>query len=132
MAFPWHLDLENPFFFTTLKSSPKAWVTKQTLLKGGVTILNILTIRPVGIGIAGKMFQSTLLTSKNPQKFNLIFRIEISLHLGVPNTKVLLHLDIPNNKILLHFIVPDNQILLHIGVPDNCSMNNSSRPWLGH
>ena len=47
------------------------------------------------------MFKKKI-TSKNHRKFYLIFfRIEILLHLGVPD-----------NQILLHFSVPDNQILL--------------------
>ena len=85
-----------------------------------VTIFNILTIGPVGIGIGGKMLKNNCLTLKNPRKFYLIFfRIEILLHLGVPDNQILLHFSVPDNQILLRFGVPDNQILLHFGVPDN-------------
>ena len=60
-------------------------------------------------------------------KLNLIFfRIEILLHLGVPNDQILLHFSVPDNQILLCFGVPNNQILLNFGVPDNCSINISS------
>ena len=63
-------------------------------------------------------------TSRNPRKFYLIrFRIEILLHLGVPDNQILLHFSVPNNQIFLCFGVPDNQILLHFGVSDNCLMN---------
>ena len=73
------------------------------------------------------MFKNNFLTLKNPRKFYLIFfRIEILLHLGVPDDQILLHFSVPNNQILLRFSVPNKQILLHVGVPDNCSMNISS------
>ena len=79
------------------------------------------------MGIGGTMFKNNCLTSKNPRTFYLIFfRIEILLHLGVPDNQILLHFSVPDNQILLRFGVPDNQILLHFGVPDNCSMNISS------
>ena len=74
----------------------------------------------------GKCFK-TKFTSKNPRKYNKQkFKIEILLHLGVPDNQILLHFSVPNNQILLRFGVPDNQILLYFGVPDNCSMNISS------
>ena len=76
-------------------------------------ILNIWTISPVGIGISGKMFLNKNLTWKTSRKFNIIFfRIEILLHLGVPNNKILLHFSVSDNQILLRFGVPDSQILL--------------------
>ena len=59
-------------------------------------------------------------------------KIEILLHLGVPDNQILLHFSVPDNPILLRFSVPDNQILIHFGVPNNCSMNISSEPCQGH
>ena len=53
--------------------------------------------------------------------FKKQFRIEILLHLGVPDNQTLLHFGVPYNKIALCFGVLNNQILLHLGVPDNCS-----------
>ena len=51
------------------------------------------------------------LTLKTSRRWNFfVFRIEILLHLGIPD-----------NQILFNFGVPDNQILLYFGVPDNCS-----------
>ena len=69
-----------------------------------------------------KRFRNFFSAFKKSQKFDLIFfRIEISLHLGVPD-----------NQSLLQFSVPDKQMLLHFGVSDNWSMNISSQPCLGH
>ena len=64
----------------------------------------------LALGLMGNCF-FFLIIFKNFQTFNQTnFRLEILLHLGVPN-----------NQILLCFGVPDNQTLLHLGVPDNCS-----------
>ena len=35
-----------------------------------------------------------------------ILKIEISLHLGVPNNQISLYLDISHNQILLHLVSP--------------------------
>ena len=40
----------------------------------------------------------------------IFFRIEILLHLDVPNIQILLHFNVPDNQFLLHFGVPNNQI----------------------
>ena len=66
------------------------------------------------------MFKKYFFASKNPRKFNLIFlRIEIWLHMDVPDNQIVFHFSVPDNQILLRFGVPNNQILLHLNVPDN-------------
>ena len=106
----------------------KVFPTQSFFLKKKLSSLS-----SVGIGISGKMFKNYFLTSKNSRKFSLtFFGMEILLQLGVLDNQILLHFSVPDNKILLPFCVPDNQILLHFGVPDNCSMNISSKPWLGN
>ena len=57
--------------------------------------MNILTKSPVGIGIGGKRITNYFLASKNPRKnYLLFFRIEILLHLGVPDNQILLHFSV--------------------------------------
>ena len=46
---------------------------------------------------------------KNHRKSDFIFfRIEISLHFGVPNNQIPLHFGVPDNQISLHFEVSNN------------------------
>ena len=53
---------------------------------------------------------------------------QISLHFGVPHYQIQLHFGVPHNQISLHFGVPNNQISLNLHVPDNCS--STSYGWL--
>ena len=46
---------------------------RRFLLREGVTILNILTISPFGIGIGGKMFKIIFWLKKVPENVILIF-----------------------------------------------------------
>ena len=46
----------------------------NTVLKGVVTIFNILSISPVGIGISGKMFVKSFVTSKKFPKYLNFFK----------------------------------------------------------
>ena len=113
-------------YFNSIRSSLflfSCWVLFWNIILkgGGVMTFNIWSMSLVGIGIGRKMLKKQIFL-KNIQKiFKIIFRIEILLHLGVPDKQILLNFGVPNNQILLLFRVPDNQILLHCGVPDNCS-----------
>ena len=60
--------------------------------------------------------------------FFVFCRIEILLHVGVPDNQILLHFGVHNNQILLHFDVPDNKILLCFGVPTTALEGHT---WLG-
>ena len=81
---------------------------------GFVTIFNIWTISPVGIGIDGKMLKKN--TWKTSRKFYQFFFSALKFY-----NLILLKFGVAVNQILHRFGVPDKQILLHFGVPDNCS-----------
>ena len=58
---------------------------------------------------------------KNSKKIILnFFRIEISLHFGVPDNKISLNFGVLDKQISLHFGVSNNKISLHFEVPDSC------------
>lgn len=101
-----------------------------SVLKGGVSIFNIFTTSPFGIGVSLKLFKKKYFKKSQKIQFEIFLDWNFTLF-GVSNNHISLHFCVPNNQISLCLEAPDKKISLHLGILDNCSWKISSQQGLG-
>ena len=71
-------------------------------------------------------FVSHIILKRRRREKNVCPQWQISLYLGVPNSKISLRFGVLDNQISLYFNVRDNLTSLHFKVPNNCISSLSS------